>query len=258
MPSKRCRNVACLQERRVFADELELSAKLTHRNIVFCHGGCVAPPDAPFPAPPSSPDFILFERAAGSLSHYISCRYDEQRPHPLWLREALDVGIGVLNALRWIHPAVTHGDLSSGNVLVKMRPNNAGISSMCVMLADWETARVRDRTPVQHGAGLGTAAFIPPSCDDAAHRAAGFSDDWIHEVRAWSSCHMLHAMQQQSALRVHDSCAFTIHLSKWTAFHLLLNRFDADDVVTAGTAHRLLTLMAAAALCRTGTCTRQA
>ena len=168
-----------LQERRIFADELELSAKLTHRNIVFCHGGCVAPPDAPFPAPRHQPDFILFERCASSLSHYISARYDVQ--HTFWYREVLDVGIGILNALHWMHPEVTHGDLSSSNVLVKMRPNNAGIDTMAVMLADFETARVNCREVVQHGTGLGTAAFIPPKVDDEANRAR-FDDEWIYRV----------------------------------------------------------------------------
>ena len=278
---------ACLQERQIFSDELQLSAKFSHRNIVFCYGGFVAPSHAPFPQPPSEPDFILFERCAASLSHYIACRYDETQPHPLWLREGLDIGLAILQvcvvcgcaggrpgecgytaliqllckahvsltaaqhapqhhahssrrmcawklqslpagavllaslhdascasdcllipsvlrfmhacsvpsthatsspavrlqALHYVHPYVTHGDLSSSNVLVKMRPNNAGIMSMCVMLADFETARVVERVPEQHGDGLGTAAFIPPLRDDAAARARGVSEDAMLQVR---------------------------------------------------------------------------
>lgn len=166
----------------MFQDELALSAKLTHRNIVFCYGGHVAHPESPFPAPPHEPDFILFERCDASLSHYLSCRYDEDRPNPLWYREGLDIGISILNALQWIHPNVTHGDLSTSNVLVRKRSVN-GIITMCVMIADFETARVRGRDVMMHGTGRGTAAFMPPTDDDAAKAAEGFSDDWIHQVR---------------------------------------------------------------------------
>jgi serine/threonine protein kinase len=172
-----------LQERRIFADELKLCALLTHRNIVFCHGGYIAPPRAPFPAAACEPDFIIFERCEASLSHYLSCRYDEERPHPLWYREGLDVGISILNALHWIHPNVTHGDLSTSNILVKKRMNKDGINTMCVMIADFETARVKERAVMQHREGRGTAAFMPPSGDDDANIAAGRSADWIYQVR---------------------------------------------------------------------------
>lgn len=167
----------------MFKDELELCAKLTHRNIVFCHGGFIAPPDAP----PGPPDFILFERCDASLSHYLACRYDEEHPHQLWLREGLDVGLSILNALQWIHPDVTHGDLSSSNVLVAARANMEGINSMHVMLADFETARVKHRGVMRHGVERGTPAFMPPLDDEAALLRRGFDQDSLHQVRGAGS-----------------------------------------------------------------------
>ena len=63
----------------MFRDELELSAKLYHSNIVVCHAGFVAPEGAPWPPPESEPDFIVFEACDASLAEYIKRRCARRR-----------------------------------------------------------------------------------------------------------------------------------------------------------------------------------
>jgi serine/threonine protein kinase len=186
----RCLTVpALVQEQELFYEELMLSAKLIHRNVLFCYGGYVAPRGSPFPAPHSEPDFILFERCAASLSHYVACRYDEHAHaslNPFWLQEVLDIGFGIFSTLQYLHPKVTHGDISSSNVLMRMETNHNQIRAMSVVLADFETACVWEplcRLYKQKG----TAAFMPPSDDEQTQRDHRRDDgdkceQFIHQV----------------------------------------------------------------------------
>lgn len=125
---------------------------------------------------------------------YLSWRYHSQNPQPLEYCEVLDVGIAMLNALAWLHPdpggaGTTHGDLSSCNVLVRRERSD----TMCVLLADFETARVVHRTApdaVTRARRLqrGTPAFMPPQSDEAAVKAdSSFSEGVLFTVRLFCS-----------------------------------------------------------------------
>jgi serine/threonine protein kinase len=124
------------------------------------------------------------------------CRYDEDANanlNPLWLREVLDIGLSILNSLQYLHNTVTHGDISSSNVLVKMAVNPKQIKAMSVVLADFETACVWDtpycqlpRTHQDSGEPewpRGTAAFMLPLEDEAEMQRQGMSDQKRHQAR---------------------------------------------------------------------------
>ena len=171
----------------MFEDELVLSSKLplTHGAFIYCYGGCIGTgasaaiddDNQAAAATTTGQDFILFERCTSSLSVYLQYRYQNLEPpspgcpftsQPLQLQEVLSVGISLFSALAYIHPrGTTHGDLSSGNVLVKRQSYADGADYMSVVLTDFGTARVRrrhcaDKQTAEERLARGTANFMPP------------------------------------------------------------------------------------------------
>ncbi|GIL59725.1 hypothetical protein Vafri_14449, partial [Volvox africanus] len=145
-----------------FVQEVQVLSRCQHSNIVQLVAACVTPPRLclVMELMETSLDKVLYGKARSNMEH-------------IPLEKVLRIGIGISNALTYLHPTIAHRDLKPANVLI----NDAASDKPVVKLTDFGLSRLRmTARPTKHP-DVGTPPYMAPECFDLVNSCVSHQSD---------------------------------------------------------------------------------
>ncbi|GIL68097.1 hypothetical protein Vafri_21405 [Volvox africanus] len=150
----------------------EVLSRCQHPNIVQLVAACVTPPRL----------CLVMELMETSLERFLYGNTSLNSTEHIPLDKVLWIGIGISNALAYLHPTIMHRDLKPANVLI----NDATSDKPIVKLTDFGLSRLRMTVRSTKHPDAGTPPYMAPECFDlASTRITHQSDIYSLGVMLW-------------------------------------------------------------------------
>ncbi|GIL68094.1 hypothetical protein Vafri_21405 [Volvox africanus] len=146
-----------------FVQEVQVLSRCQHPNIVQLVAACVTPPRL----------CLVMELMETSLERFLYGKASLRSTECIPLEKVLWIGIGISNALAYLHPTIMHRDLKPANVLI----NAAASDKPVVKLTDFGLSRLRMTVRSTKHPDAGTPPYMAPECFDLVSRCISHQSD---------------------------------------------------------------------------------